>query len=52
MCSFDSSPLAQGNPSIAEVRYLMPDAPPLIPGLRLRLFERGTSQFADVEILD
>jgi hypothetical protein len=53
MCSFDSPPVVQGNPSIAQVRYLMPDAPhPLVPGLRLRLFERGTSQFADVEILD
>jgi hypothetical protein len=52
MCHFDSAPVVQGNPSIAQVRYLMPNAPRLVPGLRLRLFEHGTSQFADVEILD
>jgi hypothetical protein len=53
MCDFATPPALQGNPSIAHVRYLMPNAPHrLIPGLRLRLFERGTGQFADVEILD
>ena len=53
MCNFDSLPVVQGNPSIAQVRYLMPNAPHrLVPGLRLRLFERGTGQYADVEILD
>ena len=53
MCDFESPPRAQGNPSIAKVRYLIPNAPHrLVPGLRLRMFERGTGQFADVEILD
>ena len=53
MCNFERPPAAQGNPSIARVRYLMPNAPHrLVAGLRLRLFERGTGQFADVEILD
>jgi hypothetical protein len=53
MCNFDSPPVVQGNPSIARVRYLMANAPHrLVPGLRLQLFERGTSHFADVEILD
>jgi hypothetical protein len=53
MCNFESPPAAQGNPSVAHVRYLMPNAPHhLAPGLRLRLFERGTNQFAEVEILD
>jgi hypothetical protein len=52
MCNFESPPKAQGNPSIAHVRYLMPNAPPLIPGVRLRLFERGTGQYADVTIVD
>jgi hypothetical protein len=53
LCDFERSPALQGNPSTAQVRYLMPNAPhPLGPGVRLRLFERATSQFADVEILD
>ena len=53
MCNFDSPPSAQGNPSFAHVRYLMPNAPHrLIPGLRLRMFERGTGQYAEVEVLD
>jgi hypothetical protein len=53
MCDFDSPPVVQGNPSNARVRYLMPNAPHrLVPGLRLQLLERGTSRYADVEILD
>jgi hypothetical protein len=53
LCDFATSPTVQGNPSVARVRYLMPNAPHrLVRGLHLRLFERGTGQFADVEILD
>ena len=52
VCEFDRPPAAQGNPSIARVHFLMPSAlHRLVPGLRLRLFERGTGQFANVEIL-
>ena len=53
MCNFERPPVDQGNPSIAHVRYLMPNAPHrLVAGLRLRLFERGTGDYAEVEILD
>lgn len=53
LCDFDRPPVSQGNPSLARVRYLMPNAPHrLVRGLRLRLFERATGQVADVEILD
>jgi hypothetical protein len=53
VCRFDSSPRAQGNPTTAVVRFLVPAAPhaALQPGTRLQLFERGTGQYADVEIL-
>jgi hypothetical protein len=53
ICEFDRSPAAQGNPSLATVRYLMPNAPHrLEPGLRLQMFERATQGFALVEILE
>ena len=53
MCRFDVPPAEQGNPSVARVGFLLDEAPHdyLQPGARLRLFERGTSQVADVEIL-
>ena len=53
-CKFDRSPRVQGNPSLARVRYVLPDAPhaQLVPGARLQLFERATSKLALVEILD
>jgi hypothetical protein len=53
LCDFPSPPSSQGNPSLVRVRFLMPEAPyQLAPGLRLKLFERATSQLADLEILD
>ena len=53
MCNFESPPADKGNPSIARVRYLMPNAPHRLgPGLRLQLYERGTGRYAEVEILD
>ena len=53
LCDFEHPPALQGNPSIARVRYLMPTAPHRLErGLHLKLFERGTGQFAEVEILD
>jgi hypothetical protein len=53
VCWFDPSPHVQGNPTAAEVEFLAPEAPVqrLIAGARLRLFDRWTQDFADVEIL-
>ena len=53
-CEFSSSPCEQGNPSQALVAFLVDDAPHdlLVPGAVLRLFERDTADFAQVEILD
>ena len=54
MCRFEVSPRAQGSPSLAKVRFLVEAAPHerLIPGAKLKLFERGTHAHAKVEILD
>ena len=54
VCRFDPSPLQQGNPSAARVRFMVDEAPHerLRPGISLRLFERGTRGLATVEILD
>lgn len=53
LCRFDPSPYVQGNPTVALVKYLSPHGPAdrLRPSTRLRLFERWTRRFADVEIL-
>ena len=53
-CRFDRPPREQGNPSVASVQFLVDEAPHslLVPGARLHLFERATSQYAAVEILD
>jgi hypothetical protein len=53
VCRFMPSPRAQGNPTFAEVEFLMPEAPAhrLVPGAKLRLFDRWTHDFADVEIV-
>jgi hypothetical protein len=53
-CRFDSSPRDQGNPSIAFVQYLFPEAPygAWHVGAQLQLFERKTQQRATVTLLD
>ena len=53
ICEFDVPPRKQGNPSTGRVRFLVPAAPHeyLRPGAKLQLFERATSQLAEVEIL-
>jgi hypothetical protein len=53
-CRFDRPPSQQGNPSVANVQFLVDEAPHglLVAGARLRLFERATDQYAAVEILD
>lgn len=53
-CRFAHSPREQGSPSEARVRFWMDEAPHdlLVPGARLLLRERGTGQYATVEILD
>jgi hypothetical protein len=54
ICEFERPPVEQGNPSVAQVHFLMNDAPLdwLRPGTWLRMFERATQQYARVEILD
>lgn len=54
VCRFDRTPRDQGNPSSARVHFLAPDAPHsrLTVGASLQLFERDTSRFAAVKILD
>ena len=54
VCEFDAPPAHQGNPSHARVAFLVDDAPGdrLRPGTRLHLFERGTGERAEVEILE
>ena len=54
VCSFDSPPARQGNPSAARVRFLVEEAPHhrLRAGTRLQLYERATNALAQVEILD
>ena len=51
VCRFLEPPDRQGNPSNAFVRYAFDNAPALMKGTKLRLFERGTSDYATVEIL-
>ena len=53
-CTFAAPPSQQGNPSKARVRFLMDEAPHdyLRPGAQLKLFERSTSEYAAVLILD
>jgi len=53
-CDFDTPPAQQGNPSTGRVRFVVPAAPHdyLKVGACLRLFERGTGEFAQVEILE
>ena len=54
VCSFDTAPANQGNPSLARVRFMMENAPHelLRPGATLQLFERATQGYATVKILD
>lgn len=54
VCRFEAPPLEQGNPSMAQVRFMMDGAPheQLIRGVTLRMFERATGQLATVEILE
>ena len=54
VCKFDVPPSIQGSPSQARVRFYVSEAPHdiLRPGARLRLFERGTTECAQVEILE
>jgi hypothetical protein len=54
VCRFHASPREQGSPSIAKVSFLLEEAPHsrLLPGVKLRIFERSTQQLATVEIID
>ena len=53
VCTFDSSPLHQGNPSLARVRFLVDAAPhdQLKPGAKCWLYE-GPAEAATVEVID
>jgi hypothetical protein len=52
VCRFASPPSRQGNPSLAEVAFLVAEAPKVLtPGALLKLYERGTGKYARVEIL-
>ena len=53
-CEFSSPPALQGTPSVAQVSFVVPEAPHqrLSAGTWLELFERWTRQRARVEILD
>jgi hypothetical protein len=53
-CRFDVPPSVQGSPSIGWAHFLVDEAPSdwLTPGVRLRLFERGSGKHALVEVLD
>ena len=53
ICAFAEPPSSQGNPSRAFVHFLMDTAPHdrLYAGALLRMFERGTRQYATVRIL-
>jgi hypothetical protein len=52
VCRFASPPSQQGNPSLAEVAFLVEGAPEaLTPGAFLKLYERDTGKYARVEIL-
>jgi hypothetical protein len=54
ICRFAVPAAAQGSPSEALVRFLVPEAPHgrLTSGARLRLFERATGEYADVVIFE
>ena len=54
ICRFETAPEAQGNPSVASVRFMVAGAPHerLVPGTVLRLFEHGTGQQATVEVIE
>jgi hypothetical protein len=54
VCDFESSPSVQGSPSMAQVQFMVDEAPHdrLRPGIMLQLFERPTRRYAQVEILD
>ena len=53
-CRFDEAPSIQGNPSQAQNRFMMPEAPHhrLVAGATLYLYEPATSQLAVVAIED
>lgn len=52
VCIFEPPAASQGNPSLAEVSFLMPSAPHnrLEPGARLLMFDASFG-WADIEIL-
>ena len=54
ICNFKVPPSEQGDPSVAEVHFLVDGAPHdrLTPGTWLWMFERATRQRARVEIVD
>ena len=54
LCEFRPPPMDQGAPSLARVEFVVAEAPHerLVAGTWLELFERWTSQYARVEILD
>lgn len=54
VCRFHASPREQGSPSVANVAFLLAEAPHdrLTAGARLSLFERSTRQRATVEIIE
>ncbi len=49
---FDKPPAEQGNPSDAQVRFLVDEAPHAVlqPGRELRVFERATGQWARIRV--
>jgi hypothetical protein len=52
MCNFDSPPVVQGNPSIAQVRYLMPDAPHrLVPAFGYGCSSEGLASMPTLRFL-
>jgi hypothetical protein len=54
VCEFEPPPAVQGSPSLGRVHFLADEAPHdcLRPGAWLRMFERATQQYAQVEVLD
>jgi hypothetical protein len=52
ICRFAFPPSQQGNPSLADVAFLMEGAPHVLArGAILKLYERSTGKYARVEIL-
>ena len=54
ICRFERSPKAQGNPSEAQVRFLMDGASHerLVACATLRMFERWSMKYATITVVD